>query len=193
MSKTRIITAIILSIISVISVSANSREQAAINIAVKGLSQKLQADLVMNKVSLRLDQVQNQNISEEKVVVSGFGTVQNAKDVSLTFDVEVNPVKAEIVKINYDIVSPIAVGPASLTESFLMKKVMGKIKSDYNTEEIVIAIDDFETVKNIDGNTNYVGVAEVRVEMQWNRIEFDVQGNAKQGTAQSVTYKVVKE
>lgn len=193
MLKTRIITAIILSIISVISVSAGSKDQQAVNIAVKGLSAKLQSDLSLNKVNLKLGKVENQNISNEEVRVSGFGTVQNAKAISLTFDVVVNPAKAEIVNVNYDIVSPAAAGPVSATESFLMKKVMSKIKSDYSTEEIVMAIDSFEAVKSIDGKTNYVGIAEVRVGMDWNRIEFDVQGNPKTGAATEVKYKKVEE
>lgn len=193
MLKTKVVAAIILSIISAISISASARDQQAVNIAVRGLSEKLQADLSMNKVNLKLGKVENQNVSNEEIIVSGFGTVQNAKDISLTFDVVVNPVKSEIVNVNYDIVTPADVSPVSATESFLMKKVMGKIRNDYKTEEIVMAIDTFETVKSIGGKTNYVGVAEVRVGMEWNRIEFDVQGNPKTGAASEIKYKVVEE
>lgn len=193
MFKTNFVAAIILSIISAISISASARDQQMVNMAVQGLSQKLQADLAMNKVNIRLGKVENQNISNEEVIVSGFGTVQNAKDISLTFDVVVNPVKSEIVNVTYDIVSPVALEPASATESFLMKKVMGKIKNDYKTEEIVMAIDTFQTVKSVGGKTNYVGVAEIRVGMEWNRIEFDVQGNPKTGAATAIKYKKVQE
>lgn len=193
MLKTKVVAAIILSIISAISISASAKDQQAVNIAVRGLSQKLQADLSMNKVNLKLGKVENQNVSNEEVRVSGFGAVQNAKDISLTFDVVVNPVKSEIVNVNYDIVSPVAVEPASTTENFLMKKVMGKIRNDYKTEDIVMAIDSFEAVKSIDGKTNYVGVAEIRVDMEWNRIEFDVQGNSKTGAATEIKYKKVEE
>lgn len=193
MFKTNFVAAIILSIISAISISASARDQQMVNMAVQGLSHKLQADLAMNKVNIKLGKVENQNISNEEVVVSGFGTVQNAKDISLTFDVVVNPVKSEIVNVTYDIVSPVALEPASATESFLMKKVMGKIKNDYKTEEIVMAIDTFQTVKSVGGKTNYVGVAEIRVGMEWNRIEFDVQGNPKTGAATAVKYKKVQE
>jgi nucleoid DNA-binding protein len=193
MLKTKIVAAIILSIISAVGISASSRDQQAVNIAVQGLSKKLQADLSMNKVNLKLGKVENQNVSSEEVRVSGFGTVQNAKDVSLTFDVTVNPVKSEIVNVTYDIVSPVAAEPESATENFLMKKVMGKIRNDYNTENIVMAIDTFEAVKSIDGKTNFVGVAEIRVDMEWNRIEFDVQGNPKTGAATEIKYKKVEE
>lgn len=193
MLKTRIIAAIILSIISAISIVAGTRDQQAVNIAVQGLSKKLQSDFSLNEVNLKLGKVENQNISNEEVIVSGFGTVQNAKDVSLTFDVVVNPVKAEIVNVTYDIVSPVALEPASATENFLMKKVMGKIKNDYKTEEIVMAIETFQTVKSVGGKTNYVGVAEIRVGMEWNRIEFDVQGNPKTGAATEVKYKKIEE
>lgn len=192
MLKTKIITVIIISIFAALSVSANSGEQRVVNIALKGLSQKLKSDLAMTTINLKLDQVSNQNVSAEKTVVSGFGTVQNAKDIALTFNVAVNPAKNDIVEINYDIVSPVAIEPAAATENFLMKKVMGKMKSDYATEEIVMAIDSFETVKSIDGKTNYVGVAEVRVGMEWSRIEFDVQGNAKTGATTDIKYKVVE-
>lgn len=193
MLKTKIAAAIIFSIISAISISAGTRDQQTVNMAVRGLSRKLQADLSLNKVNLKLGNVENQNISNEEVIVTGFGTVQNAKGISLTFDVVVNPVKAEIVNVAYDIVSPVALEPASATENFLMKKVMGKIKNDYKTEEIVMAIDSFQTVKSVDGKTNYVGVAEIRVDMEWNRIEFDVEGNPKTGTATEVKYKKVEE
>ena len=193
MLKTKVVAAIILSIISAISISASSRDEQAVNIAVRGLSEKLQSDLSMNKVNLKLGKIENQNVSNEEVRVSGFGTVQNAKDVSLTFDVTVNPVKSEIVNVNYDIVAPVAVDPSSATEGFLMKKVMGKIRNDYKTEDIVMAIDSFQTVKSVDGKTNYVGVAEIRVDMEWNRIEFDVQGNPKTGAATEIKYKKVEE
>jgi phosphoribosyl-dephospho-CoA transferase len=192
MLKTRIIALIIISVVSIVSVKANSANQDSINIAVKGLSQKLQSDLALSKVNVKLGHVENQNISEDKVIVSGFGTVQSAKNISVTFDVVINPVKRDVVEVNYDIVSPVAVEPKSATENFLMKKVMSKIKDDYKTEQIVMAIDGFEAVKSIDGSTNYVGVAEIRVGMEWNRIEFDVAGDSKNGTASNIRYKVVE-
>ena len=192
MLKTRIIAAVIITVISALGVFANEKDQAAINIAVKGLSQRLQSDLAMSKVSVKLGRVENLAVATDKTVVSGFGTVDAAKNVSLNFNVVVNPIKMSVVEVSYDIVSPIAVEAKSATENFLMKQVMGKIKNDYKTDDIVIAIDGFETVKSIDGSTNYVGVAEIRVAMEWTRIEFDVQKGAKASAAQEVKYKVVE-
>lgn len=192
MLKTKIITLIIVSIFFSLSVSANAKDQAAVNLAVKSLSQKLKTDLSLNRVNLKIAQIENQNISNEQVIVSGFGTVENAKEVSLTFNVVVNPVKSDVVAVNYDIVKPDGSKTVSATETFLMKNVMNKIKSDYKTNEIVMAIDNFEAVKNIDGTTNYVGTAEVRVGMEWNRIEFDVQRDSKKGTVSGVKYKPVE-
>lgn len=192
MLKTKIITAVIITVLSTLSVFANERDQAAINIAVKGLSQKLQSDLALNKINVKLGRVENLSVAADKTVVSGFGTVNAAKNVSVNFNVVVNPIKMSVVEVSYDIVSPVAVEAKSATENFLMKKVMGKIKNDYKTDDIVIAIDGYETVKSIDGSTNYVGVAEIRVAMEWTRIEFDVQKGAKSDAAQEVKYKVVE-
>lgn len=192
MLKTKIITLIIVSIFFSLSVSANAADQAVTKLAVKSLSQKLRSDLSLNRVNLKIGRIENRNISNEQVIVSGFGTVENAKDVSVAFDVVVNPLKADVVAVTYDIVKPEVSKGVSATEAFLMKNVMNKIRADHKTDQIVMAIDNFEAVKNIDGTTNYVGTAEVKVGMRWNRIEFDVQRDSKKGTVSGVKYKPVE-
>lgn len=193
MLKTKIITLIIVSVFFSLSVAASAKDEAVRNLAVKELSRKLESDLALNRVNLKIGHIENKSVSNEETIISGFGTVANAEKISLTFDVVVNPLKSDVVAVNYDIVTPDATNSPSTTEKFLMKNVMNKIKNDYKTNEIVIAIDNFQTVKNVDGTLNYVGTAEVRVGMEWNRIEFDVQKNLKKNVVSEVKYKTVEE
>ena len=73
-----------------------------------------------------------------------------------------------------------------------MKHLLKKIAADYKTENVVIAIDGFET-ENASGNQKeYKGLAEIRVgDVEWQRIDFDVVLNGDK-KAEKVEYKLRK-
>lgn len=157
----------------------------------QNLSAKLKADLVSNNVSVVFKSVEKTQISKTETIVKGDAVAVVPSDnteLPLKFEAKVNPVAEVVEDVAYAFVES-DYAPTT-DEEFLMKHLLKKLAVDYKTEEIVIAIEDFETENAAQNQKEFKGSAEVRVgEVEWKTINFDVMMNAK-NEASKIEYKM---
>ena len=73
-----------------------------------------------------------------------------------------------------------------------MKNLLQKIAADYKTENVVIAIDGFDTENTAGNHKEFKGLAEIRVgEVEWKRIDFNIVLN-DENKASKVEYSLRK-
>lgn len=181
-------------ICSAVSIFANNfidQKDKDIALITQNLSAKLKADLVSNNVSVVFKTVEKTQISNTETIVKGDAVAVVPADntqLPLKFEAKVNPVAEVVDDVAYAFVES-DYAPTT-DEEFLMKHLLKKLAVDYKTEEIVIAIEDFETQNAVKNQKEYKGSAEVRVgEVEWKTINFDVTMNAK-NEASKVEYKL---
>lgn len=160
------------------SIDSNDKDVALIT---QNLSAKLKADLVSNNVSVVFKTIEKTQISNTETLVKGDALAIVPNDntqLPLKFEAKVNPVAEVVDDVAYAFVE--SNYAPSTDEEFLMKHLLKKIAADYKTEEVVIAIDGFETEAAAQNQKEYKGTAEIRVgEVEWKKINFDVTLNAK--------------
>ncbi len=172
-------------------VTANTTSKAnyarSNKIALQALSNKIKTDLGINDVNLKFEKVNQYSISKSKVGVKGNARyfINSEFVTPLTFDVQVNTADFSVVNINYDFEDAddtIAVG--SPVEENITQRLIKQIGNKFKTSNIVISIDNLETVEN-----QLKGTGEVRIgDFEWRRIEFDAVLNKKSVT--SVKFKI---
>lgn len=105
-----------------------------------------------------------------------------------------------VSNISYDFVeasvSTLPVAPADYAptsnEEFLMRELMKQVSKDYNTDNIVLALDTVENSRISLDERVFTGVGEVRIgDFRWNKIKFDVAVDAD-GKATKVVYDLKK-
>ena len=162
----------------------------------QNLSKKLQSDLGNENVSVKLNNVEERKISANKVGLTGDAvcvlTVDN-KQLPIEFEMTVNSANQSVLEVKYDFIATDSQFAPSQNEEILMKELMGQISRDYKTQNIVIAIDGFESVGDTVGEKKFTGAGEVRIGgMIWNKIKFDVVLDAQTQKANKIIYKVEK-
>lgn len=169
---------------STISIFANNfidNKDKDVALITQNLSAKLKADLVSNNVSVVFKSIEKTQVSNTETIVKGDALAIVPNDntqLPLKFEAKVNPVAEVVNDVEYAFVE--SNYAPSTDEEFLMKHLLKKLAADYKTEEVVIAIDGFETQDAIKNQKEYKGTAEIRVgEVEWKKINFDVMLNAK--------------
>lgn len=156
-------------------------------IALEALSNKIKTDLGIKDVNLKYEKVNQYSISKSKVGVKGNAKyfINSEFVAPLTFDVQVNMADFSVVNINYDFEDAddtIAVG--SPVEENITQRLIKQIGNKFKTANVVISVDNLETVEN-----QLKGTGEVRIgDFEWRRIEFDAVLNKK--SVASVKFKI---
>ena len=164
---------------------ANSARSS--KIALEALSNKIKTDTGISDVSVKFEKVNQHSISKSTIGVKGSAKyfINSEFVTPLTFDVKVNTADFSVVNINYDFEDAddtIAVG--SPVEENITQKLLKQIKNQHKTANVVISIDNLETLEN-----QLKGTGEVRIgDFEWRRIEFDAALN-KKGVG-AVKYKI---
>lgn len=177
------------------SVFASATSEKRYRLVTKNLSQKLQSDLGNSNVKVNLTKVEEYKISENEIGLAGNGNCVLADDnqIPIRFEVKLNTVNQSVFDVVYDFVETSAAYAPTSSEDVLIKELMKRIKNDYKTENIVIAIDEVENVGNINNGEKFLGVGEVRIgDLVWNKIKFDVTLDAETKKANKVVYKIEK-
>ena len=172
-------------------VSFNSK--AASTLVIQNLTKKLKADLVQKNVSIRLGNIEQTAVSNNEIKLQGSATCilpTEKTQLPIRFEAKFNRVRQAIDDVQYTFVES-EYAPSS-EEEILMKEIMKQISHDYKTQEIVIAIDNFESSASTENKVQYKGVGEVRIgEIQWSKIDFNVVLNSDK-TAAKIEYKIQK-
>lgn len=188
---TNFLLVLIFSAISIFANNSTVDSDKDMALITQNLSAKLNADLVSNNVSVVFKTIEKTQISNTETIVKGDALAIVPSDntqLPLKFEAKVNPVAEVVDDVAYAFVE--SNYAPSTDEEFLMKHLLKKIAADYKTEEVVIAIDGFETQNATQNQKEYKGTAEVRVgEVEWKKINFDVLLNAK-NEASKVEYKL---
>jgi len=187
---------IVLAVFGATAIQANASVKADRykNAIVQKLTEKLRVDLADNSVEVKLNDVRDNEISKNQVDFDGkaLAVVINDKtELPFQFTAKVNLAKQSIENIDYKFVE--ADFAPSLAEDVLMKGLMTQISKDYDTTNIVIAIDGFEAAKTASNQTKYEGTGEVRIgDLEWRKIKFNVVLDSESQTATKILYDVQK-
>lgn len=176
---------------------AATTDQITRSLVVDNLSAKLKTDLAKTDVSVKLSNVKQQKISKDEIAVRGDAlALLTAEDnqLPIRFEAKINVARKSVSDISYDFVEA-ASAPEyapTLSEEFLMKTLMKRISKDFNTDNIVIALDGVKGKSNLSNLKEFSGVGEVRIgDLEWSKIKFDVVVDEK-GKASKVVYDVKK-
>lgn len=152
----------------------------SISIAVKGLSKKLQTDLVLKQVSVKFTQAEQYFVSDSEIGLRGAGTCRidgDANDLPINFDIKIDVSKRSTDDVKYVFLN--MKGEAGLTvEDVVTEKLLEKMKSDFKTENVVVAIDYVNDATLENGEKGLNGGGEVRLNgMVWKKIEFSAKSS----------------
>ncbi|HEX9960345.1 MAG TPA: hypothetical protein VGB00_05405 [Pyrinomonadaceae bacterium] len=167
------------------------------SIAAKGLVKKMETDLVLTDIKVKFVKVERYAISNRQIGIRGEGSCQlGAEDNALpiNFDVKINVNNRNIADVAYNFVETEETSESntlSENETFVTRQLLEKIKSDFKTENIVVAID-YLNDKNLDnGAKAFTGAGEIRLgDMVWKKISFEVVGNIENQNGAAVKYKI---
>jgi hypothetical protein len=202
----RKINFLILSLIALAIFSVQAKPNDSINVSLKidryrsaivqKLTEKLRVDLADNNVEVKLNNVQNNEISKSQIDFDGnaLAVVKNDKtELPFQFNAKVNLTNQSVEEINYKFVEATPEFEPSMVEGSLMKELMAQISNDYKTTNIVIAIDGFEAAKITSNETKYEGIGEVRIgDFDWRKVKFNVVLDSQNQTATKISYEVQK-
>ncbi|HEY8558928.1 MAG TPA: hypothetical protein VIL74_00895 [Pyrinomonadaceae bacterium] len=190
------IVIIVLALIAAFTMQANGsvkadRYQSAI---VQKLTEKLRVDLADQSVEVKLNSVRDQEVSKTKLDFNGqaLAVVINDKtELPFQFTAQVNLNNQSVENIDYRFID--AEFAPSATEDNLMKELMTKIGKDFETTNIVISIDGFDSAPLTSFQTKYEGIGEVRIgDLEWRKIKFNVVLDSQNNTATKILYDVQK-
>jgi hypothetical protein len=113
----------------------------------------------------------------------------------INFDVKINVNNKTLTDVAYNFVEAaedtVESNSLSENESFVTRQLLEKIKADFKTENIVVAIDYLNENLN-NGAKAFTGAGEVRLgDMVWKKISFEIAaGGENQTAAAAVKYKI---
>jgi hypothetical protein len=145
------------------------------------LADRLEKDLAVEKIEVKLSNVKNYYVSKTIVGVKGRAM---ANRMPIEFDVKLNKSKLIPAVVEYNIVEPPLA--ADLTENKLTREILGKLNRDLKTSNIVLAIDHFDN----EDKTKIVGKGEVRIGFEWKIIQFEVVEKKGKKTSAEVKYQI---
>lgn len=169
------------------------------SIAAKGLTKKMETDLVLSDIKVKFLKVERYAISKSQIGLRGEGSCQlSAEDNALPihFDVKINAAARNVTEVAYNFVeaeetdesNPVAL---SENETFVTRQLMEKIKADYKTENIVVAIDFLNDKNSDNGAKTFTGAGEVRVgDLVWKKISFEIVADRENQIGAAVKYKI---
>lgn len=169
----------------------------SIAIAAKGLSKKLQNDLVLQNVSVKFNKAERYLISDTQIGIRGEGTCRldnKANDLPLNFDVKIDVNKHSALDVKYvflNMEGAVDANSAVTNEDVVTEKLLQRIKNDYKTENIVIAVEylNDQTLEN--GEKGLAGGGEIQVNgMGWQKISFDVKAGTDKSKFSIVKYLI---
>ena len=173
--------------------AGTATDNKALSLLEKNLSNRLKAELLTENVTVKFTKVQTNELSTSEVYLIGDGLAvlpSEKTELPIKFKAEVNPVEEVVSDVEYAFVES-NFAPTS-DEEILMRHLLKKLAADYKTENVVIAIDGFETENILGNQKEYKGLAEVRVgDVEWQRIDFDVILTTDKN-AEKVEYKLRK-
>lgn len=147
----------------------------SISIAAKGLSKKMQTDLASKQISVKFTKAEQYFISDSEIGLRGEGTCRidgDANDLPINFDIKIDVNKRSADDVRYVFLN--MKGEAGLTvEDVVTEKLLQKMKNDFKTENVVVAIDYVNDATLENGEKGLIGAGEVRLNgMVWKKIEF---------------------
>jgi hypothetical protein len=159
----------------------------------QNLTKKLKADLVQEKILVKLGNIEQTAVSNNEIKLQGDATCilpTEKTQLPIRFEAKFNRAGQVIDDVQYTFVES-QYAPVS-EEEVLMKEIMKQISRDYKTREIVIALDNFEGSDSLENKVQYKGAGEVKIgEIGWSRINFNVVLNSDK-TAAKIEYKIQK-
>ena len=172
---------------------ANFNLKATSILVIQHLTKKLKTDLVQEKVTVKLGNIEQTAVSNNEIKLQGEATCVlsiEKTQLPITFEAKINLTRQSVDDIRYTFVES-EYAPSS-EEEILLKELMKQISRDYKTQEIVIAIDSFESSASNENKIQYKGIGEVKIgEVGWSKINFDVILNSDK-TATKIEYKLQK-
>lgn len=190
---------VILAIIAAVSIQASGavkadRYKSAI---VQELTQKLRADLADQTVQVKLSDVRGSEISQSRVGFDGQAlavVVEDKTALPLEFSARINTSNHNIEDVSYRFVEAVSEFAPAAVEYNLMEDLMAKMSKDYNTTNIVIAIDGYEASQIAPNLTKYEGIGEVRIgDLEWRKINFNVVLDSQSANPTQVLYEFQKK
>jgi hypothetical protein len=167
------------------------------SIAAKGLVKKMETDLVLTDIKVKFVKVERYAVSNRQVGIRGEGSCQlGAEDNALpiNFDVKINVNNRNIADIAYNFVEAEDASESnslSENETYVTRQLLEKIKSDFKTENIVVAIDYLNDKNMENGAKAFTGAGEIRLgDMVWKKISFEIVGNTENQEGAQVKYKI---
>src|SRR5688500_4223091 len=124
-------------------VSFNSKATSAL--VIQNLTKKLKVDLVQDNVLVKLGNIEQTAVSNNEIKLQGEATCvlpTEKTQLPIRFEAKFNRAKQTVDDVQYTFLES-EYAPSS-EEEVLMKELMKQIGHDYKTQEIVIAIDNFE-------------------------------------------------
>jgi hypothetical protein len=163
---------------------------------VQKLTEKLRVDLADQSVEIKLNSVRDNETSKSEVDFNGEAlavVIKDKTELPFRFTAKVNLNNRNIEDIDYQFVEAAAEFAPSAVEDNLMKELMTKISRDFETKNIVISIDGFDTAQLTSFQTKYEGLGEVRIgDLEWRKIKFNVVLDSQSQTATKILYDVQK-
>lgn len=176
---------------------ARISKEETVSLAVKSLSKKLQNDLMLKSVSVKFSKIEGYVISGRQIGIKGEGTCRldgETNDLPLNFDVKIDVGKRAATDVKYVFLNMEGATDANSTlasEDVITQRLLKQIKDDYKTENIVIAIDSLEEKSLENGEKEYVGTGEIRLNsFNWKKINFDVKGSLEKAKVSVVKYQI---
>jgi hypothetical protein len=193
-----------LTVLAVLAVQVKPNEPATASLKIdrykngiiQKLTEKLRTDLADKTVEVKLNAVQDNEISKSQIEFDGHAlAIVKADKTELPFEftAKVNLNNQSVEDVNYKFVETASEFAPSMAEDSLMKELMVQISKDYKTTNIVISIDGFDTARLTSNATKYDGFGEVRIgDLEWRKIKFNVVLDAQNQTAMKILYDVQK-
>jgi hypothetical protein len=177
--------------------SARLGKAETVAIAVRSLSKKMQSDLAMKNVSVKFNETESYVISRTEIGIKGEGICRfngNANDLPMNFDVKIDVAKRAATEVQYVFLNMEGAVDENSTvsaEDVVTEKLLQKIKNDYKTQNIVIALDYVNEQALPSGAKGFSGAGEVRINgMLWQKIVFDAKAGQEKAKVSDVKYQI---
>ncbi len=109
------------------------------SLVTQNLSKKLQSDLADSNLTVKLNSVEEYEISGSEIGLKGSATcllAEQNNQLPLEFEIKINSANQNILDVKYNFVeAPADIYSPTSNEEILMKELMGKISRDYKTVE----------------------------------------------------------
>lgn len=162
----------------------------SIAIAAKSLSKKLQSDLVSRTVSVKFTKAEQYIVSDTEIGLRGAGTCRldgDASELPINFDVKIDVTKRAAQDVRYVFLN-MGADVRLTVEDVVTEKLLQKMKNDFKTENVVVAID---YISDENGDKGFTGSGEMRLNgMIWKKISFEAKSGGEKTDVSIIKYQV---